>query len=200
MGYSHYKKLRQVLQKFALKSEMIDLFPFAIKEVQPSDWLVQTLKLARMMPLTNEKTKSERIVSPILLETVLHFENRFTLFSGEELPVNSEDNLSGECDFFITLQRPSTVFEAPIISIVEAKDEDMEYGRAQCAAQLYGTKLYNEMEGKNFSVLFGCATDGIEWQFIRFDNNMFYIDSKVYTDLKEILGVWHHILSLYKNE
>lgn len=63
--------------------------------------------------------------------------------------------------------------------------------------QLYGAKLFNEMEGKNIPVLYGCATDGVEWIFIRFENNMFHIDNKIYTDLKEILGVWHHIINLY---
>jgi hypothetical protein len=73
----------------------------------------------------------------------------------------------------------------------------MDYGIAQCAARLYGAKLFNEMEGKNFPVLYGCATDGVEWKFMRFEYSIFYIDNKVYTDLREILGVFHHIINSY---
>jgi len=154
--------------------------------------------MAKYMPLINEKVKSERIVSPILLEIAKAYRDKFTLFSGEDLPVDSSRDLSGECDFFFTLVPRSPYLEAPIVSITEAKDEDMEYGRAQCAAQLYGAKLFNEMEGKNIPILYGCTTDGVEWRFMRFENNTFYIDNKIYTDLREILGVWHYILDFYK--
>ncbi len=50
---------------------------------------------------------------------------------------------------------------------------------------------------QNIDFLYGCATDGIEWRFMRFENNIFYVDTKIYTDLTEILGVWHHIIKLY---
>ncbi len=148
--------------------------------------------------------KSEKIVSPILSEVAEFFSENVTLFSGEELSVDTDRNLSGECDFFFILEAHKPYLESPIISLVEAKrnaarDEDMDYGIAQCAAQLYGAKLFNEMEGKNFPVLYGCATDSVEWKFLRFEDNIFYIDNRVYTDLKEILGVWHHIIYLYIN-
>jgi hypothetical protein len=196
MGYSNYKKLKQVTKTFGLDAKKIDLFD-VIEIIEPSDWLLATLKKAKFVPLTNEKAKSERIVSPILLEIAEVYANQVTLFSGEDLPIDSDRDLSGACDFFFILEAYKPYIESPIISLVEAKDEDMDYGIAQCAAQLYGARLFNEMEGKNFPFLYGCATDGVEWKFMRFESNMFYIDNRVYTDLKEILGVWHHIIKLY---
>jgi hypothetical protein len=196
MGYSNYKRIEQVTKKFGLTAKRQGLFT-QITPKEASIWLLNTLEYAKLVPLRNEKAKSERIVSPILVEIAKLFEENITLFSGEELSVDSEKDLSGECDFFFTLVPQSVYLEMPIISLVEAKDEDMDYGIAQCAAQLYGAKLFNEMEGKNFPVLYGCATDGVEWIFIRFENNVFYIDNKIYTDLKEILGVFHHIIKSY---
>ncbi|TAG00352.1 MAG: hypothetical protein EAZ44_09505 [Cytophagia bacterium] len=196
MGYSNYKKLEQVTKKFKLDAEFIGLFDtFSI--VEPSNWLLETLKKAKLVPLRNEKVKSERIVSPILMELAQKYQENVTLFSGEELLVDSDKDLSGECDFFFILAPRKPYLESPIISLVEAKDEDMDYGIAQCAAQLYGAKLFNEMEGKNFPVLYGCATDGVEWKFLRFENNVFYIDNQVYTDLKEILGIFDYIIQSY---
>jgi len=32
---------------------------------------------------------------------------------------------------------------------------------------------------------------------MRFENNIFYLDNKIYTDLREILGMWHTIIQLY---
>ncbi len=196
MGYSNYKKIEQVTKKFGLSAKRQSLFS-TITPKQASVWLLETLELAKLVPLRNEKVKSERIVSPILLEIAKYFQSNVTLFSGEELEMNPQDDLSGACDFFFTFVPQGAYLESPIISLVEAKDEDMDYGIAQCAAQLYGAKLYNEMEGKNFPVLYGCATDGVEWKFMRFENNIFYIDNQIYTDLKEILGVWHFIIQSY---
>jgi hypothetical protein len=196
MGYNNYKKIEQVTKKFGLNAQFRGLFS-TILVVEPSNWLLETLEKAKLFPLRNEKVKSERIVSPILGEVAEFYANKVTLFSGEELLVDSDKDLAGECDFFFILEPYKPYLESPIISLVEAKDEDMDYGIAQCAAQLYGAKLFNEMEGKNFPILYGCATNGIEWIFIRFENNVFYIDNKVYTDLKEILGVFHHIIKSY---
>jgi hypothetical protein len=196
MGYSNYKKIEQVTKKFGLSAKRLSLF-HAITPQEPSKWLLETLEFAKLVPLRNEKAKSERIVSPILVEIAKLFEDNITLFSGEELSVDSEQDLSGECDFFFTLVPQSAYLETPVISLVEAKGEDMDYGISQCAAQLYGAKLFNEMEGKNFPVLYGCATDGVEWKFMRFESSVFYIDNKVYTDLREILGVFHHIIKSY---
>jgi hypothetical protein len=105
--------------------------------------------------------------------------------------------LSGECDFFFSLQPPKPVLDAPIISLAEAKNEDMNWGQAQCAAQMLGAKLYNEAKHRNIPFIYGCATDGIEWQFMRLEDNIYYIDSKIFTELAEVLGVWHYIIKLY---
>jgi hypothetical protein len=196
MGYSNFKKIKTVVKKFNLDSSFVQLFQ-AVELVEPSQWLKETLAIAKLMPLLNEKTKAERVISPILLEVVKQYVDKISFFSGESIDVDAQQDLSGECDFFFCLQPPKLYLEAPVISIAECKDEDIEWGTAQCAAQLYGAKLFNEMEGKNIPVLYGCATDGVEWQFMRFENNMFQIDNKIYTDLKEILGVWHHIINLY---
>jgi hypothetical protein len=196
MGYSKYKKLKTVVKKFNLNAQSISLFD-TVTPCEPSNWLIETLKKSRIVPLNNEKTKAERIISPILLEIAEYYQEQITLFSGEELEVNAADDLSGACDFFFVLHPHKPYIESPIISLVESKNEDMEYGRAQCAAQLYGAKLYNEAEGKDIPVLYGCATDGVEWQFIRFENNIFYIDNRIYTNLNEILGIWHIIIPFY---
>lgn len=198
MGYSNYKKLRQVTQKFGLDAQIIDLFADILR-VSPSDWLEKSLDFATTMPLTNEKNKSERLVSPILLEVAMAFKDKITLFSGEEININANDDLSGPCDFFFALHPPKPYLDVPIISLTEAKDEDLDWGVAQCSAQMYAAFLFNQQQGKHIPVLYGCATTGIEWQFIRFENNTFSIDRKPITDLKEVLGIWHWIIRYFIN-
>lgn len=196
MGYSNYRKIRTLVKKFNLEVSWVSLFD-DVKPVEPSAWLAETLQISRLLPLTNEKTKSERVVSPILMEVSRNYVDKISFFSGEDLNIRPEDDLSGECDFFFALHPPKLYIDAPIISLAEAKDEDMDWGIAQSAAQMYGAKLYNEMEGKPIPFIYGCATDGIEWQFMKLENDVYYVDNKVFTDLREILGVWHHIIKLY---
>ena len=32
---------------------------------------------------------------------------------------------------------------------------------------------------------------------MKLENDVYYVDNKVFTDLREILGAWHHIIKLY---
>lgn len=195
MGYNNFKKIKTVVKKFNLDLEMVDMFD--VPAVEPSEWLKESLRRATVTPATNEKTKAERIISPVLLEIAEAYRSKIGFFSGENIDVDLQLDLAGACDFFFSLQPPKPYIEAPIISLAESKDEDMEWGIAQCAAQMYGAKLFNEMEGKDIKTIYGCATDGIEWQFLRLENNIYHLDNKIYTNLKEILGVWHHVIRLY---
>ena len=196
MGYSNFKKLKQVTDKFQVKTRMISLFS-GIEDILPSDWLTKSLEIAYFAPLSNEKAKSERLVSPILLEVLGSYKDDISFFSGQELDINAQDDLAGACDFFFALSPPSMVLEAPIISLAEAKDEDMEWGLAQCCAQIYAAHLFNESQGKKMDILYGCATTGIEWQFIKLENACFYIDKKPMTHLPQILGTWHWIIQQF---
>ena len=196
MGYSNFKKISQVTKKFGLKARLTPLFD-AVPPKSASEWLLKSLEIAYKAPATTEKAKSERLVSPILMEVVQWFEKNVTLFSGEEININSLDDLAGPCDFFFGLYPLSPYLETPIISIAEAKDEDLEWGIAQCAAQLYAAHLLNQQEGKDVSVLYGCATDGVEWQFLKFEDGTFFIEPKPVTDLPQILGTWQWIIQFF---
>lgn len=199
MGYSNFRRLSQVTEKFQVKTRYASLFQDVLS-VNASDWLLQTLDLAYLAPLMNEKAKSERLVSPILLEVLRTYPQQLSFFSGENLEINPQEDLSGACDFFFALSPPSMVLEAPIISIVEAKDEDLEWGLAQCAAQMYAARLFNQQHNADIPILYGCATTGVEWQFIRFEKDCFFIDKKPLTDLPQILGTYHTIIRFFLDE
>ncbi len=195
MGYSNYKNFKQTLKKLNLVESDFNMFP-NVKLVQPSDWLVQTLALAERVPITNEKGKSERLISPILLEVAVHFEEQITLFSGEDLTVDSSMDLAGECDFFFAKHPRKSVMQAPVVTFVEAKNEDFEYGQAQCSAQMYASQRFNEEEGKPFPFVYGCAVTGDNWRFMRLEKHAISLDTKIYylIELPKILGIFHQIL------
>ncbi|MCY7345552.1 MAG: hypothetical protein LH614_04960 [Pyrinomonadaceae bacterium] len=196
MGYSKFRKIQDVVERFNLDMRLQRLFQ-EIEPVSPSEWLLETLSVSELLPLTNEKSKAERVISPILTEVAKVYTEKVSFFSGEQINVKPEDDLSGECDFFFALQPPKLYIDAPIISLTEAKDEDMDWGIAQCAAQMLGAKYFNDARNKSIPIIFGCVTTGTDWQFLKFENDVYYVDTKIYTDLKEILGVWHHVINLY---
>ena len=198
MGYDTYKSLRQTLKKLQLEELNLPLFP-DLKPVEPSAWLVQAIAMAERTPLTNEKSKSERVISPILLEVALQYEDRITLYSGEDLTVDATQDLAGECDFFISKHPRKSVMQAPIITFVEAKDEDFEYGQAQCIAQMYASLLFNEQERKPIPFVYGCAVTSGEWKFLKLEKNKVSIDTETYylVELPKILGVFHQVIHYF---
>lgn len=196
MGYSNYRNLRTVVKKFNLDMQSVSLFA-DVQPVEPSDWLKETLRRVETALLTNEKAKAERVISPILTDVSESYRDRMSFFSGEPLNVRPEDDLAGECDFVFALHPPKVYIDAPVISLAEAKDEDMQWGIAQCAAQMLGARIFNERENRSFPFIYGCATDGIEWQFLKLENDIYFVDNKIFTDLPEILGVWHRIINFY---
>jgi hypothetical protein len=200
MGYSNFKKISQVRAKLGIRFTAVDIFKdAAVVPIEASEWLNISLKRAYTTPPTNEKSKSERIVSPILLEVVEQYSDKIAFFSGEEVNINSDEDLAGPCDFFFALTPPSLLLEAPIISLVEAKDEDLGFGIAQCAAQLYAANLFNLQDGKKIDVLYGCATTGTDWQFLKYDTiaNTCYTDLRPITEIPKILGTLHWIIQFF---
>lgn len=198
MGYSNYKTLKQALKKLQIDEVSANLFP-TIVEVQPSDWLKTTLSLANEMPLTNEKSKSERLISPILLEVSLAYKSYITLYSGEDLVVDVAQDLSGECDFFIAKHPRKDVMQAPIITLAEAKDEDMDYGKGQCLAQMYASQRFNDEEGHKQPFIYGCVVTGGDWKFMKLVEKQVIIDKETYylPDLTKVLGIFHQIIKSF---
>ncbi|MEN9610025.1 MAG: hypothetical protein RLZZ628_839 [Bacteroidota bacterium] len=73
----------------------------------------------------------------------------------------------------------------------------MRYGVAQCAAQLYGAKLFNEAEGLPQPQYYGAATTGEVWRFLQLKQNELILDTHRYSifNLSELLGVLQFIVT-----
>lgn len=200
MGYSNYKTLKKVVEKFGIKVKRKVLFE-QVTPVPPSDWLQMTLSIASAIPLSNEKVKSERIISPILSEVHQRYKDQLTLFSGEELNVRPEDDLNGACDFFFSAVPDAYLLEAPIVSFTEAnpdsyRGEGLDYKIAQCTAQMIAAQLFNQQSKKPIATtIWGCATTAVEWKFLQLEKETLYIDDNSYSMLKpeELLGVFDRI-------
>jgi hypothetical protein len=169
------------------------MFIPSVKEVIVPSWLVYILERQKknLAMLRNEKALSEAIISPILMGVQEVFENKVTVFSGE--PLATKD-ISGVCDFLIT--KVPKAFEPKgggYLVLVEAKKQDLLSGIPQCIAEMYAAQVLNE----NNETVYGCVTTGLEWLFIKLENNVATIHSNVYTlsEVPTILGVFDWIIN-----
>ncbi len=195
-------KLEDLEREFGLSNKVVPLFKdISIVPVIASDWLNRSLSSAQKLRLRTEKSKSEAIVMPILIELKERNDDFLMIHSGEILSADKEKGLNGECDFIITKNTGSLNINLPIISLVEAKRGELETGAEQCAAQMYGALVFNEKKGKPIDVIYGCVTNGREWQFMKLEGKQLYGDEEVYTlkELETILGIFQHIIDYYKS-
>jgi len=198
MPYSKFT-LQELRKKFGLEIVKKQLFETVIS-LEISDWLKQTLQIGSHVSLLSEKAKSELIVSPILLELLSQNNYQISIFSGVTFNVDENLGLIGECDFIISSKPNAYDVESPIIAMVEAKDDDINLGIPQCIAQMLAANQHNINEGKTIDTIFGCVTTGSDWQFLKLNNNIVYINNGLYyiNQINNLLGFWQNIINYYK--
>lgn len=182
MAYSNFT-LGQVRKAFELETVRKWGIFADIEPVEPSALL--TAVLERNMPFAlamgTEKAKSELIVSEVLVELCVHFDNRVSLFSGIDFNVDASKELTGVCDFMVSLSPEAFELEAPVIALVAAKNSDVKLGVAQCAAEMVAAQRFNAEQGNSIPRVYGAITSGTDWLFLKLVDKTLYIDMRIYT-------------------
>ena len=192
MAYSNFT-LETVRKTFQLETDEAADLSSGIESMAPSEYLTATL--ARKVPLAlaigTEKASSELIVADILVELREKFEQRISFFSGIDFSVDVENGLTGVCDFLISLSPTQFHLEAPIIVLVEAKKDNPVLGFGQCVAEMLAAQRFNAEKGNDLPCIYGTATTGTMWQFLKLEAQKLYIDRAVYSigQCDKILGV-----------
>jgi hypothetical protein len=192
MAYSDFK-LSEIVKKFDLTiNEASGLFGDVLEEGY-SELLATTLEenVDIAVSINTEKARSEMIIAPVLWEIRRRFNYEISLFSGVEFNVDSQQGLNGFCDFVISLSKEQLFINAPIITLVEAKNENIKLGLAQCMAEMIAAQLFNEQQQNSIKTIYGVVTIGTIWQFLKLENKVVYIDLTEYhiKDIKKILGI-----------
>ena len=103
--------------------------------------------LAESVPLalevSTEKARSEFIIAPMLAETRRQFAGQISLFSGIDFTVDAEAGLRGVCDFLFSLSPLQLYVQAPVLAVVEAKNENIKAGIGQCVAEMLAAQRFN---------------------------------------------------------
>jgi hypothetical protein len=166
------------------------VFP-TLPAVSAPAWLTEGLARGMELALVSEKARSEFIVAPLLLGVRALSGGRISILSGQRLDVDPGRRLLGECDFILALSEPLPRLRAPLVTIVEAKKNDIEAGLGQCIAQMVAAQMFNERSGRS-GVVYGCVTTGEDWQFLRLDGQAVTIDTtrRYINDVGSILAAF----------
>jgi hypothetical protein len=191
MAYSNFQ-IAELTKRFGLTVKtqpwLSDIATF-----QPSTVLKTQLEhdVEFAVAQSTEKARSEFIIAPILGEVRRHLVGKVSLFSGVEFAVEEESGLTGICDFLFSRSSQNLFVEAPVLSVVEAKNESFKQGIAQVGAEMVAAQIFNQREGHPLERVFGAVTIGDEWQFFKLEQQVLYVDNKRYDldELPEILGI-----------
>ncbi len=193
-GYSSFS-FKAVKKQFGLKSVKGVLFD-NLEPIEPSVGLLDFLNKTSKMAIVSEKSRSEWIVSPIMVEMKFKNMDKMNVLSGENMDVAKDQSLTGECDFIFVKDPDALTVESLIFCLVEAEKNDLMGGMGQCTAQMVGARMLNEQDGVSFPVIYGCATTGLDWQFLKLENQLVTIESSVkyINELPQLLGIFQRII------
>ena len=141
--------------------------------------------------LNNEKARSEFVVAPLLLELWDVSGRAFGLHSGTEIIVDEAAGLNGVCDFLLARDPLVFVVRAPVLAIIEAKNDNVWNGFGQCVASMHAVARMNRDANIDRPV-FGASTTGRDWKFFRLDGTVLTIDSVEYalpTEADKLAGI-----------
>lgn len=201
MSYSDFKTIDQAVSHLELTVEdMFHLFG-QVAPVEPSlrlqEILEETLDLAAS--ISTEKARSELIITPILLEIRRNYKNKIGYFSGNTFNIDESKGLTGACDFILSASSNQSLVTAPVLTLVEAKDNDIRIGLGQCVAQMVAAQIFNARKGVEHKIVYGAVSTGTNWKFLMLENNVVKIDLTEYfiTQLNQILGILSEPFKIY---
>jgi hypothetical protein len=161
--------------------------------VQPSDLLQRVLaeNLTLATAINSEKARSEFLIAPILSEVRRQLDYQIGLFSGTEFNVDPAQGLSGFCDFILSASSEQYFISAPVLTVIEAKNENIIAGLGQCAATMVAAQIFNQKAGSEIKVIYGAVTTGTSWKFLTLEQNILSIDAIEYyiNAVDKILGI-----------
>ena len=199
MAYSAFS-LKDVKQKLGIQVIENERLFAQISSIAISPFLRTALEkyVSLALAINTEKSRSEWIIAPILAELREQLRGTVSIFSGKKFDVDVARGLDGYCDYLVSLNPEQYYISAPILAIVEAKNEAIVDGFGQCIATMLAARLFNEREQLPLPAVFGAVTTGTNWKFLKLRENTAYIvlDEYYLKEIDLIMGIFVHIAQL----
>ena len=194
MPYSNFKSIDDLVKKFGIAIQSgVSLFrqtPEMPVSLELVNMLEDNVPLA--LNINTEKARSELIIAPILVEVWRALHHTVSLFSGIDFTVDESRDLAGFCDFLFSYSPDQAFLQIPVICIVEAKNENIKTGYAQCIAEMLAAQMFNARKGHPVSRILGCVTTGSNWKFLTLADRTVCIDFDEYliSQMRKIVGIF----------
>ena len=91
--------------------------------------------------------------------------HRISLFSGIDFNVAPSQGLNGTCDFILAASPVQLFLRAPVMTVVEAKNDLIRTGLGQCIAAMVGAQFCNQQAKRNGPRVYGVVSTGSAWTF-----------------------------------
>ena len=174
--------LDTLIQQFSLYvASEINVFAQAAS-VTPSALLRETLtdSVPLALDISTEKARSEFIIAPVLAEVRRLGGGSISFFSGVDFTVDPEVGLGGMCDYLFSLSPLQLIVQAPVLAVVEAKNDNIKSGLGQCVAEMLAAQRFNAGRGLELPHLYGVVTTGSAWKFLRLSGSNVVVDEAEY--------------------
>jgi hypothetical protein len=192
MSFSNFKSLGitvKELQVIYSEENFVSTAAFPV-----SDYFRQDLEYVMREGVVNnsEFAICENLIYPILKEIWKSYSSKFTLWSHQLL--TSSESLSGFPEYILARRSPlgKVVFDKPYLLIVEAKQDNFDWGWGQCLAEMVAAdKLHREIP----ITIFGVVSNGITWEFGKLEMQRFTHHPAPYNifDLEKLFAVVNYI-------
>ena len=199
MAFSNFT-LQSAQEQFGLNLTTKEpLFP-DIPPVDAGPTTHRTLETLGQLALTvnTEKARSEWLIAPVLGELWLRARRTICLLSGVDFTFDKEAGLTGVVDFLIGKGPQVSWMTAPVLAVVEGKNESIPNGQGQCAAEMVASLRFNQKTKTAIDTVYGVVTTGNNWRFHRLRDSEFAIDTREYVtaEVDQILGILLHIVGM----
>jgi hypothetical protein len=199
MAHSDFT-FQKLKKEYGIEQESSNLFASnLVGEITPSARLLQDMEDAKLISLYSAKAKSEAIIFPIFREMKIR-NPHISVFSGYALNLEGHKELSSVPDFMISAKPRIVELEKPIFCLFESKNKEPNEVFAQCAAEMYAARLFNQENNENIETIYGAVTSAYNWVFLKLEGNTILIDKERYflNNLPKILGIFQYVINQYK--
>jgi hypothetical protein len=194
MSYSDFKTVENIKDKFKIPITSGESLFSETEEIAAGDILTEIFEdnIPLALNINTEKARSELIVCPVLVEVRRILNRKVSLFSGIDFNVDDTLGLTGYCDFIMSNSPDQVFLEFPVVCIVEAKNENIKAGYAQCIAEMIAAKIFNERTSTEVCYILGAVTTGSNWKFLKYEGGKVFVDFDEYmiSRVNKILGIF----------
>ena len=181
MAFTNFKSIADVQSAYDIRHIWGNFVHDA--PIEPSTALVEDFKFKyeNIDIFSSETARKENIIYPILFALYRNHHERLAIWS--EHYIHADDTLCGHPDYLLSARSAlsTSIMSMPILTIMEAKENNFKKGWGQCLAAMVAAQLINQAGDKTVETIYGLVTDGELWQIGKLEGKLFTQSQTSYT-------------------